>query len=109
MVRRRRDQLNPRRRVTHRSNPRIDFSTGQLATFAGLGTLRHFNLKFLCIYQIVARDTESTGGDLFNCAVFRVTVGFEEIPRRILSPFAGVALAANPVHRNCQRFVVPPC
>ena len=105
VVRRRRNQFYPRRRVTHRGDPRVDFSAGQLTALTGLGTLRHFNLKFLCIYQIVARDPESTGGDLLNRAVFGVAVGFEKIPRRILSPFTGIALSANPVHRNCQCLV----
>ncbi len=42
---------------------------------------------------------------MFDCTVARVSVRVEEVTIRILAAFTGIALAANAVHGNRQRFV----
>src|ERR1043166_7402979 len=46
VVRRRRDEADAGRRVAHLGDPRVDFSSRQLAALAGLGALRHLYLQF---------------------------------------------------------------
>ena len=50
VVRRRRDQLHPRRRIPKLGNVFVDFVSGQLTAFAGLGALRHLDLQFTRIH-----------------------------------------------------------
>ena len=59
MVRRRRDQPHPRRRVAHLGDYRIDFVTGQLAAFTGLGALSHLDLNYIRVDQIFRRDPKA--------------------------------------------------
>ena len=105
VMRRRRDQTDSRRRVAHLGDPRIDFSPGQLAALSRLGALRHLDLQLSCLRQIVARHAKAARCHLFDRAIFRIAVGFEHIARRIFAALAGVALAADAVHRDGQRFV----
>ena len=47
-------------------NPRVYFSSGQMAAFAGFCSLRHFDLDFLGAYQILAGNAESAAGNLLD-------------------------------------------
>ena len=47
MVGRRGDEADAGGGVAHFGDPWVDFAAGELATFAGLGTLGHFDLEFL--------------------------------------------------------------
>ena len=76
-----------------------------MSAFAGLRALRHFDLQLFRADEIQARHAETSGRDLFDGAVFRVAVRFENVTRRIFAAFAGVAFAADAVHRDGQRFV----
>ena len=105
VVRRRRDQAHARRRVAHLRDPRIDLVAGQLAAFARLGALRHLDLEIVGVDEVFARHAEARGRDLLDGAPPRVAVGVRRVPRRILAAFAGVRLAAEPVHRDGERLV----
>jgi hypothetical protein len=49
-MRRWRNQSDARGGMPNLSDPWINFFTGQLATFAGLCTLSHFDLQLFCFY-----------------------------------------------------------
>src|SRR4029077_12537674 len=84
---------------------RINFVARKLSAFAGLRPLRDLDLQLLSIDQIVAGDAEPPGCNLFNSAVARVAAIVEHVTCWILAAFPGIALAADPVHRNRQSFV----
>ncbi len=105
MVRRGRDEAHSGCRVAHLRDPRVDLTAGKLAAFAGLGALGHLDLQLACVDEVVARHPEAGRGHLLDRAVLRVAVGLEEVTGRVLAAFAGVALAADPVHGHGQRLV----
>src|SRR5437868_5742268 len=106
MVRRRGDESYAGRGMTHLGDPRLDFLTRQLAAFAGLCALGHFDLQFPGIYEVGARDAEPAGSDLLDSAVLGIAalVG-PDVALGIFAAFAGIALAADPVHGDGQGFV----
>ena len=59
VMRRRRNQADTRRRVPRLRDPRIHLVPGQLTALAGLGALRHLDLQFVGVDQILAGHTES--------------------------------------------------
>ncbi|GAC1615572.1 MAG: hypothetical protein NVS9B12_15760 [Vulcanimicrobiaceae bacterium] len=69
VMRRRRNQPDAGSRVTHARNLRIDLVAGQLTTFAGLGSLRDFDLQFLSVDEVMTRHAKSSGSDLLDGAV----------------------------------------
>ena len=93
VVRRRRDQADAGRRVTHLRDPRIDLVPGQLAALAGLGALRHLDLQVVGVDQILAGHAEAARRHLLDGAAARVAVGIRDVARRILAALAGVRLA----------------
>ncbi|SVK54175.1 Uncharacterised protein [Acinetobacter baumannii] len=97
VVRRRGDQRHARHRVTQSGDVRGDFVARQLAAFARLGALRHFNLDHVGVHQVGRRDAEAAGGHLFDARHF---VG--AVARRIFAAFAGVGEAAEAVHGDRQ-------
>src|SRR3954453_18317248 len=81
-------------------DPRIDLGTGQLSALTGLGALRHLDLNVVGVGEVVAGDAEPAGRDLLDGrpALWVVRrVGVPPAP-------AGVALAAEAVHRDRERF-----
>ena len=66
MVRRRGNQADAGGRVTHLRDPRIHLGTGQFAAFAGLRALRHLDLEFFRLRQVLARHAEPSARDLFD-------------------------------------------
>src|SRR4029079_1635472 len=105
VVRRRRDEADAGRGVTHLRDPGIDLLARELAALAGLGPLGHLDLQLARVDQVVAGDAEARGGDLLDGAVLGVAVRLREIARRIFAAFAGVALAADAVHGHGQGLV----
>ena len=105
VMRRRRDQPDARRRVPRLGDPRIHLRAGQLAAFAGLRALRHLDLDLVRADEVFAGHAEAARGDLLDRGVLRVAVRQALEALRILAAFAGVALAADAVHRDRQRFV----
>ena len=106
VVRRRRNESHSRRRVPDFGNPWIDFSTRQLAAFAGLRALRHLDLQLLGLREVKAGDAEPSGRHLLDGAVLGVAllVG-PGITLGILSALAGVGFPADAVHGDGEAFV----
>jgi len=67
---RRRDQADTRSGVARSCNPGVDLLARQLATFAGLGTLGHFDLDFAGVDQVFTCHAETAGSDLLDRGVF---------------------------------------
>ena len=80
-------------RMTDLGHEIIDFITGQLAAFAGLGSLRHFDLNISGVAQIIDRNAETSAGDLLDGGV---ELGAEAFG--VLAAFAAVAHRADGVH-----------
>src|SRR5262249_9006754 len=102
VVWRRRDEPDPGRRVTNLRDEIIDLLSGQLTTLAGLGALRHLDLEFVGVDQVVTGHAEARRCDLLDRAAPPVAVGIGNETRRVLAPLAGVALATDSVHRDGQ-------
>ena len=100
VMRRRRDQADARPRVTQARDEFVDLVAGQLAAFAGLGALRDLDLQHFGVDQIFGRHAEAAGGDLLD---LRDLAG--AVAQRVFAAFAGIAAAAEAVHRDRQRFV----
>ena len=83
----------------------VDFVAGELAALAGLGALRHLDLQFVGVDQVVCGHAETGRGHLLHGAAAQITVrvGLEAL--FVFSAFAGVGLAADAVHRDGQRLV----
>ena len=105
VVRRRGNQTHAGGGMTHLGDPRIDFVSGQLAAFAGLGTLGHLDLQFAGVDEIMAGDAKASGSDLLDGAVERVAVGLGQVAGGIFAAFASVAFAADAVHGEGLGFV----
>ena len=60
MVRGRRDQSHAGRGMAHAGNGLIDLVTGQLSAFAGLRTLRDFDLQLVGVDQVFGGDAEAS-------------------------------------------------
>ena len=105
VMRWRRDQSHARRAVPDAGDLLVDLVAGQLATFAGLGPLGHFDLQFLGADQVFAGHAKTAAGHLLDGARRRVAVGVGMVAGRILAPFAGVALGTHAVHGDGQRLV----
>jgi hypothetical protein len=66
VMRRRRDQADARRRMTHRGDLRVDLVAGKLAALARLGALGDLDLEVVGIDQIFGGDPEPARGDLLD-------------------------------------------
>ena len=101
MVGRRRDQADTGRGVAGVCNPRIDLRRRQLAALTRLGALSELDLDVIRVRQIHARDTETTGRHLLDCAsTFRV-----EKPIEIFAALTSVRFRAQSVHRDREGLV----
>ena len=69
VVRRRGNQSHARRRVADLGDPGVNLLPGQLAAFAGLRALRHFDLQLPRLHEILAGDAKAARSDLFDAAV----------------------------------------
>ncbi len=95
-----RDQADPRLGITQPCDQFVDLVPGQLAAFAWLGALRDLDLQDFGVDQVLGGDAEAARGDLFDLAALLGAVA-----HRVFAAFTGVAAAAEPVHRDRQRFV----
>ena len=105
VVRRRRDQPDPRRRIAHAGDRLVDLAAGQLTALAGLGALRHLDLQDIGVDEVLGRDAEPARGDLLDRRAHRVAVRQRLEALGLLAALAGVRLAADAVHRDRQRRV----
>ena len=89
------------------ADPVVHFMAGQLAAFTRLGTLRHFDLQFFGIGQVVAGYAEPAGSDLLDRGAFPVAVGLDFEPDFIVMNGAKTA-AQNweELGLNSENFVV---
>ena len=95
----------PGRGVPRLGDPRIHLRAGQLAALAGLRALRHLDLQLAGVDQVMARHAEAARGHLLDGAILRIAVRQRLVAIRILAALAGVALAADAVHRDGERLV----
>jgi len=105
VVRRRRDQADARRRVTHLGDVFIHLAARKLASLAGLGALSHFYLDHVGVDQVFRRHAETPGSDLFHGGSHAVAVFHDLVAFREFSALAGVGLGAKPVHGDGERRV----
>src|SRR5581483_455025 len=89
----------------HLGDGLVDLVARQLAAFAGLGALRDLDLHHVGIDQIFRRDAEAAGRDLLDGGTHRVAIGQRLVAIRLFATFAGVRLAADPVHGDGERGV----
>src|SRR5207253_988191 len=92
-------------RVADARDHRVDLVAGQLAAFAGFCALRHLDLHHVGVDQIFGGDAEPPRGDLLDRRAHRIAVRQRLEAVALLTAFAGVGLAADPVHRDRQRGV----
>ena len=126
VVRRRRNELHARHRVAQEADVLGHLVAGQLAAFAGLGTLRHLDLDLVGVGQVLGGDAETARGHLLDRRAQRVAFlerqvafdarGADQLgellaaldrleAHRIFAAFAGVRPAADAVHGDRQRGV----
>ena len=100
VMRRRADQRNAGLGIAQRGDHVVDLVARQLSAFARLGALRDLDLQHLGIDQIGRRDAEAAARHLLDLGHL---VG--AVARRVFAAFAGIAAAAEAVHRHRQRLV----
>ena len=105
VVGRRRNKFHAGGSMAHPADVFVHLVAGQLAAFAGFGTLRHFDLQVGGVDQVVGRNAEAPGGDLFDGAGTVVAVVVGGIAVVILAALAGVAAGADAVHGDGHGFV----
>ena len=105
VVRRRRDQRHPRRRMAQPGDVGGHLEARQLAALAGLGALRHLDLDLLAVVQVVGGDAEAARSHLLDRRTGVVAVGVGEVALGAFAAFAGIRLGADAVHGDRQRLV----
>ena len=98
VVRRRRDQADPRRRIADTGDPVIDLVSRQLPTLAGLGALGHLDLEVVGIDQVFGGHAEAPRRYLLDGRTHGIAVVERLVTLGVLAALAGVGLAADPVH-----------
>src|SRR5207253_7873982 len=78
---------------------------GELAAFAGLGALGHFDLKLVGVDEIFGGDAKAGAGDLLDGGATPVAVGIGLEALGVFAAFAGVGFAADAVHGDGQIFM----
>ena len=101
MVRRRRDEADPRGGVAGARDPGVHLGRRELTALTGLGTLGEFDLDVVGLGEVEARDTESTRGHLLDRTA---PLGVDETVG-VFPALPCVRLAADPVHRDRERLV----
>src|SRR5450432_3969911 len=99
------DQRDAGSRVARLGDDGIYLVAGELAAFAGLGALRHLDLKLVSVDQVVRGHPEAAGRDLLDRTAPKIPVGVLLIALVALAAFAGVALATDAVHRDGEVLV----
>ena len=105
VVRRRRDERHALRRVADARDDGVDLVAGELAALAGLRALRHLDLDLVGVDEVVRRDAEAPARDLLDRGASRVAARIDQEARLVLAALAGVAAAADAVHRDGEVLV----
>ena len=66
VMRRRRNQRYARGGMAQLGDELVDLVAGQLSALAGLGALRHFDLQFVGVDQVLGGDAEARRGHLLH-------------------------------------------
>src|SRR5690606_15731702 len=96
----RRDERDAGRGAADGSDALADLVPRQLATLAGLGSLRHLDLQLDRVLQVVDVHAEAAGRDLLDRAVAVVAVGQRREASFLFAAFAGVRTTTEVVHRD---------
>ena len=83
----------------------IHLVAGQLAAFAGLCALRHLDLQFVGVDQIICGHAEAAAGHLLYGAAAQIAVLVALEAVFVLAAFAGVGHAADAVHGDGESLV----
>ncbi len=83
----------------------VNFVAGKLAALAGFGALRHLDLQFVGIHQVIGGHSKTRRGHLLHRAAAHVAVGVSFEAGFVFTAFSGVRLTANPIHRDGERLV----
>ena len=105
MVRRWGDKPYARCRIPQPSDGSGHLVAGELPTLAGLRALGHLDLQLVRVYQVLARHAKARRGYLLHGAAPPVPVRITREARGVFTAFAGIALATEPVHRDCEVLV----
>ena len=98
VVRRRGNERYARHRMPRFGYNFVHFKARKLASFARFGSLCHFYLYFVGRYQVLRRDAETPGCDLFYSRTHRYAVLCGGKTFFVLTSFASVATAVYLVH-----------
>ncbi len=95
-----RDEGHTRCGIPGFGDPGIHFFARKVTAFAGLGSLRHFDLDLLCRHQVFTRHAKAAG-----CHLLDGGIALRTIPFRHFTAFTGVGFTAQTVHRNGHALV----
>src|SRR5665213_1333889 len=91
--------------MTGLGDPGIDLGPGELTTLTGLGALGHLDLEVVGVHEELTRHSKATGRYLFDRRA-RVVLRVRRVETLfVLSPFTGVGLRAEAIHRDGERGV----
>src|SRR5215510_7306303 len=91
--------------MSHSRDPGIDLMSGKLTSLSWLGALGDFDLQLLRVDQVITGYAKTTGGNLLDRAIPGITVGLGVVTIRVFPSLSSIALAAQAIHGNGQRFV----
>src|ERR1700736_315789 len=104
-MRGRRNQGNSRCAFSKPRDQFRDLMSRKLAAFARLCSLSHLDFNLFGSCQICGRYSKSALGDLFDGAVWPITIFATMKTLRILAAFARIGFAANTIHGNGETFM----
>src|SRR5689334_11023647 len=104
-MRRRRYEPDAGNRMTHTRDGRVHLAARQLTALTGLGPLGYLDLQFLSIDEIMRRDAETAGSDLFDRAAFGISVRENLETCFIFPALTRIRAAADAVHGNGESFM----
>ena len=82
-----RNELHTRLRVAQASDQRVHLVARKLATFAGFGSLRHFDFQLAGIHEVIGREPEAARRHLLGVRAGEIAVGIRLVADRIFTAF----------------------
>ena len=104
-MRRGRNEADTGDRMPQTRDHVVRFVSGKLATLAGLRALRHLDLKFVGVDEVICSHTEACRCHLLDRAATPVTVRIFVIALFIFAALAGIRLPADAVHGDGEGLV----
>ena len=102
---RRRDQPDARDGMPQLRDDLVNFVARELAAFTGFRALRHLDLEFVGIDEVIRGHAEACRCDLLDRAAAKIAIRIGTETRFVLAAFTGVRLAADAIHRDGERLV----